>query len=196
MKYLIYSSIFLLTHIGSFGIGYAICSRFGYAAKKLKRYERDNKPATDLDNIFEEALGQIKLTDEEILQIGTNKKPKTPIGGLTISSGGGYITNEQLENQAENADACRLTREEHDTLTEWWKDKITNLKFDKDEEIAELKGYTLHIMQINKGRRLLSRIYDPTIISVRIEDTDYNFALKRPSKQAIIKQVIGISGQN
>lgn len=226
MNYTIFISSNILSALGGAAFGYLICSEFGHSARIVKEYFRnkseesnlqssdddDNSTESDsnsdlsesdsddfLDDVFDQAQKNIKPTEKQILEAALAKKPEKPSGGLIGIEGGnmtGYATVQQLQSKDDIFTKSLLNAEEHENLIEFWTEKIKGKLFHEAKTIVEDKGFSLYPIKVNSARRILNKHYDPTIVSVHVSDSDYDYLTKTPSAEAVVLDVLGMGGQN
>jgi len=156
--------------------------------EKQQEYDSEEE---ELSLMFSEEEERRSRTKTQILERGKETiQPAT----FFAKTGGGYMTNEQLESTRKNFDMfVKLTPEEEEDIIRIFR-HIEGLPFLKAKGIVEEQGFTLYPMSINDIQLSSSILYKGTTIGVELKCHDM---YETPQAQnSIVRKIVNIGGQH
>lgn len=140
-------------------------------------------------------IDEVLVSDEDVLSAGLSKKPVEDFVNNNKGNMTGYATISNLTKYREKYNKALLSETEEKNLVKLWTRLVCGKTYEEAAKVVKSKGYQIHIFQINRGRIITNRNYDPTTVSVQIKDDDYNYGKKLPSETATINKIYGMGGQ-
>lgn len=84
--------------------------------------------------------------------------------------------------------------EDEKILMKYFINNVEGMMLTDAQKFTKTKGFTLRVLYVNNGPKLMESRYDPTVISVKIRDDEYDWYHKTPSLKAYVHKIIDVGG--
>ena len=169
-------------------------------AELIKFLTQGGRQGAETTRLAETSDEMQELFDEEL---AARSKEKTLEAGKKVGSepvrfpvkpGGGYVTNQEVEDSSSKK-FKKLSRADELDIIRFFK-SIIGMCYWNALGIVEEQGYTLHPVYINDFPKNPAQVYSGTTLGVYVKDSEYDGELGELSLGATIIDIVDVGGKD